>query len=210
MATDLLLGWAPGITGALFLFYFDQVKQVPESQANLMLLAYFLAALAGAPFWSWLATRIGKHRALACNALLVPVSLGVVMATPLTTFPVGAAVMALVGLPYSGAALLLRAMLADVGDELRLQNGVDRTGLLYAVLTGTTKIGSALALVTFVILEAIGFDAQAAHNSTSSVMGLQLLFVGLPSILSVLAAAVIMTYPLDAKRHAEIRAALGE
>lgn len=208
MATDLLMGWAPGITGALFLFYFDQVKHVPDVQANLMLLAYFVAALAGAPLWSWLAGRIGKHRALACNSLMILLSLLVVLAVPLANPLIGFPVMFLVGLPYSGAPLLLRAMLADVGDELRLETGLDRTGLLYAVLTGTTKIGSALALITFVILEAIGFDAQAAHNSASSVAGLQALFVGLPSLLSVLAAAVILTYPLDARRQAEIRAEL--
>jgi Na+/melibiose symporter-like transporter len=208
MAADLLLGWAPGITGALFLFYFDQVKHVPDAQANLMLLAYFVAALFGAPLWSWLATRVGKHRALACNALFVVASLIVVWLTPLASPLVGFPVMALAGLPYSGASLLLRAMLADVGDELELQTGEDRTGLLYAVLTGTTKIGSALALLTFVILASLGFDAQSAHNAPAAVAGLQALFVAAPALLSALAAAVILTYPLDARRHAEIRTAL--
>jgi len=208
MAADLLLGWAPGITGALFLFYFDQIKHVPDAQANLMLLAYFVAALLGAPLWSWLATRVGKHRALALNALSIVASLAVVWLTPLASPLVGFPVMALAGLPYSGGSLLLRAMLADVGDELRLETGADRTGLLYAVLTGTTKIGSALALLTFVILDALGFDAQAAHNSPAALAGLQALFVGLPALLSAAAALAIMTYPLDARRHAEIRAAL--
>jgi Na+/melibiose symporter-like transporter len=130
------------------------------------------------------------------------------MALPLSRPIIGFPVMILAGLPYAGGGLLLRAMLADVGDELRLNTGVDRTGLLYAVLTGTTKIGSALALITFVILDALGFDAQAAHNSARAIAGLQMLFIGLPCVLSAIAAAVILTYPLDAKRHAEIRAAL--
>ncbi len=208
MLTDLLMGWAPGITGALFLFYFDQIKRVPESQANILLLVYFTAGLLGAPGWSWLATRIGKHRALAVNALAIVASVALVLVMPMTSFGLAIAVMALAGLPFSGAALLLRAMLADVGDELRLESGLDRTGLLYAVLTGTTKIGSALALVTFVILDGLGFDAQAAHNSPSALLGLQVLFIGAPALLSLLSAAVILGYPLDARRHAEIRAAL--
>ena len=99
-------------------------------------------------------------------------------------------------------------MLADVGDELRLETGLDRTGLLYAVLTGTTKIGSALALVTFVILDGLGFDAKAAHNGAPALMGLQILFIGAPALLSLLSAGVILGYRLDARRHAEIRAAL--
>ena len=208
MLTDLLMGWAPGITGALFLFYFEQVKGVAEAQTNILLLVYFVAAMAGAPVWSWLATKVGKHKALAWNAVFIVLSLLLVLATPLHDWRIGLPIMALAGLPYSGASLLLRAMLADVGDELRLETGVDRTGLLYAVLTGTTKIGSALALVTFVILEQMGFDAQSTHNSASALAGLQALFVGAPALLSLVSAGVILGYRLDAKRHAEIRAAL--
>ena len=207
MLTDLLLGWAPGITGALFLFYFDQIKGVPELQANLLLLVYFVAAMVGAPLWSLLAVRVGKHRALALNSVAVVATLLLVMATPMTSFPLAAAVMALAGLPYSGSALL-RAMLADVGDELRLQTGVDRTGLLYSLLTATNKIGTALALVSFVILDALGFKASAAHNPPAALAGLQAVFVGGPAVLALLAGAVILGYRLDAGRHAQIRAAL--
>lgn len=208
MLADLLLGWAPGITGALFLFYFEQVKRVPEAQTNLLLLIYFVSAFLGAPLWSWLAVRIGKHRALAVNSVCVVASLLAVLLTPFTSFLVAAVVMASVGLPYSGGALLLRAMLADVGDELRLETGVDRTGLLYSVLTGTTKVGYTLATVTFVVLSKIGFDPKAAENSEGALAGLQALFVGAPSLLSLLAAGVILRYRLDADRHAEIRSAL--
>ena len=184
------------------------MKHAPDALANLMLLAYFLAALLGAPLWSWLAVRIGKHRALACNALFVMVSLVLVMAVPMTSAPVAILVMALAGLPYSGAGVLLRAMLADLGDEMQLDTGVDRTGLLYATLSGTGKIGSALALTTFVILDAVGFQAQARHNTPGALAGLQAMFVGLPVLLSLAAAFVILGYRLDSRRHAEIRTAL--
>jgi Na+/melibiose symporter-like transporter len=207
--TDLLLGWAPGITGALFLFYFDQVKGVPETQANLLLLVYFVAAMIGAPLWSVLAVRIGKHRALAVNTAAIIATLLVVWLTPMKSFALAAVVMALAGLPYSGSALL-RAMLADAGDELRLTTGVDRAGLLYSLLTATNKIGTALALVSFVILDAVGFKASAAHNPPAAIAGLQALFVGAPALLSLLAAVVILGYRLDAGRHAEIRAALAQ
>jgi Na+/melibiose symporter-like transporter len=209
MTADLLLGWAPGITGALFLFYFDQVKGVAETTANLLLLIYFVAAMAGAPLWSLLAVRVGKHRALAINAVSIVATLVLVMAAPMRSFALAAAVMILAGLPYSGSALL-RAMLADVGDELRLKTGVERTGLLYSLLTATNKIGTALALVSFVALDALHFSAQAAHNPAAALAGLQLVFVGGPSVLCLLAAAVILGYRLDAGRHAEIRAALAD
>ena len=210
MLTDLMMGWAPGITTTLFLFYFDQIKRVPEAESNLLLLVYIVAATLSAPAWSWLAIRIGKHRALAVNAALIPISLLLVMAVPMDLPAVAVGVMLLAGVPYSGASPLLRAMLADAGDQLQLRTGIDRTALLYSVLTGTAKIGSALALTTFIGLDLLGFKAQAAHNSAAALAGLQAMFVGLPLILSVLSVAVILGYRLDAPRHAEIRAALAQ
>lgn len=208
MTADLLLGWGPGLTGGLFLFYFEQVKRVSEARTNILLLVYFMAAVFGASIWSALAVRIGKHRALAVGAVSFAAVLLVLLVMPMSNFPLAIGMMAVAGVPYSAASLLLRAMLADVGDELKLQTGVERTGLLYSVLTATTKIGTALALLSFVVLDALHFDATAQTNSPEALAGLTALFVGAPSVLALLAAVVIMGYRLDARRHAEIRAAL--
>ena len=208
LVSDLLLGWAPAITGALFLFYFDQIKGVPEGKAGLYLLVYFFSGLLGAPLWTGLALKFGKHRALAMVCGVIVVSMMILMVTPFTSLPLGIAIMLLGGLPFSGGALLLRAMLADVGDEIRLATGVDRTGLLYSIFTGTRKIADMLAILTFLVLAKLGFDPKAAGNSAESLMGLQVLFIGLPCLLAVAAAFVVLRYPLDARRHAEIRAGL--
>jgi GPH family glycoside/pentoside/hexuronide:cation symporter len=210
MTADLLLGWVTGVTGTLFFFYFDQVKGLANGPTNILLLIYFTAAVAGAPLWSALATRIGKHRALAVSAVVICVSLLLVMAAPMQPFALAAALMILAGLPYSAPALLLRAMLADVGDELRLESGIERTGLLYSVLTATSKVGQALAPLTLVVLGAMNFNASARQNPPEAVTALAVLFVGAPSALALLAAVVIMGYRLDADRHAQIRVALAE
>jgi len=118
--------------------------------------------------------------------------------------------MLLIGLPYSAGAFLLRAMMADIADEERLANGVDRTGLLFAILSGTVKIGSALAIgITFVGLELIGFDARTS-GGVQGLVGLQVMSLVLPILLSLLASWIILSFPLTAERHAQIRAALAE
>src|SRR5207237_9078751 len=43
---DLLANLAPGVTGALFLFYFEAVKLYPPAAASSLLLVYFVAGLA--------------------------------------------------------------------------------------------------------------------------------------------------------------------
>ena len=115
------------------------------------------------------------------------------------------------GLPYAASNQIVRALMADAGDEERLNSGIDRTGLLYAILTGTTKVGAALAVgVTFIGLERIGFMASSSHNSVGALHGLEGMFLGLPSLLFILAALPLIGYPLDRQRHDEIRAALAE
>jgi Na+/melibiose symporter-like transporter len=206
--SDVVLGLVPGVAAALFLFYFTQIKALPQASANAALLLYFIAALIGAPMWSWLADRIGKHTALGWASLFYLVGQAGFLVLPSGSLALAAAAAFVAGLPYSAASVLLRAMMADVGDEERLKSGVDRTGLLYAMLTGATKVGAAVAVgVTFIGLDLAGFKA-AGGNSANALLGLQLLFLALPAALSVWAAVILFRYPLDAERHAAVRAAL--
>jgi glycoside/pentoside/hexuronide:cation symporter, GPH family len=208
MISDVVLGLVPGIAASLFLFYFEQGKGFAEGPTNILLLVYFVAALFGAPLWSAIAKPLGKHRALAYAALFYLVGQAALWLIPPGAFALAVVAAFLAGLPYSASSVLLRAMMADVADEERLRTGVDRTGLLYALLTGATKVGAAFAVgLTFVGLKLAGFDPQGG-NSEAALMGLEVLFLVLPAVLSVLAALILFGYPLDAARYAEVRAAL--
>jgi len=206
IVADLLLGWAPGVTGILYLFYFEQIKHIGAGQANILLLAFFFAGLLFGPVWWGLAKHIGKHRALAASAAVMALGELAVMAIPFPSVGVALLVIAFAGTSYSGS-LLLRAMMADASDELRLETGQDRTGLLYALLTATTKIGTALAGLTFVVLDLVGFH-RGGGNSPTALLWLQIMFIGTPAAASLLAGWVILGHRLDARRHGEILAAL--
>jgi GPH family glycoside/pentoside/hexuronide:cation symporter len=209
MAVDLVLGLSLGMQASLFLFYFSAVKDMSESAAKLLLLIYFLAALAGSPIWTMLARRIDKHRALALSCLVYVLGLAGLYLFPAASLGWAVAAAAFAGLPYSAASLLSRSMMADAGDEERLDSGVDRTGLLYAVLNSTTKVGAALAVgTTFIGLDLAGFSTTGAHNTPEALAGLSILFLAGPALLNLVAAAMLAGYPLTLGRHAEIRAAL--
>ena len=209
MLADLLFGLAPGITGALALFYFKAAKGMDAGQANILIFLYFLAGLIGAPLWSLLAVGLGKHRALALAGVLYAAVYTGVLFAPAGNFPLLALSMLLVGLPFSASPLLCRAMLADVADELRLAQGEDRTGMLFALLTATNKVGYAVALVTYFPLAWAGFDKTAgAVNTPFAINVLTALFVAAPMVLLLLGAASIFRFPLDEARQREVRAAL--
>ncbi|MDP1632646.1 MAG: MFS transporter [Caulobacter sp.] len=206
LATDIALGTGPAIAGSLFFFYFEAIRGVDRSLGGLLLLLYFVGALAGAPLWTRLARRIGKHKALMIAALGYAAAQASIMIAPLG-LAWGIVTMVLAGLPFSAGPILLRAMMADVGDEERLASGVDRNGLLFGLLSGTVKIGSALAVfVGFQALSVAGFEAKlGAANSDQALLALSLAFSVLPALLGLVSAALIAGHRLDATAHAVIR-----
>ncbi len=210
LIADLLLGVAPGITGSLLFFFFGQIKGYDHSQAGLFMLCYFVAGLCGAPIWAWLATKVGKDKALAIASLIFAALYIGATLVPGGNFAITAAVMFIAGLPYAAGLFLLRAMMADAGDEVRLETGVDRTGLMFSVLSATTKIGHVVALIPYLILQWVGFKALPGPegNSEFSLLTLQVLFILVPGLLLAAAAWVLKGYPLTPKRHDEIRLAL--
>jgi len=206
---DLLLMFGSGVTGGLFLFYFDAVKGYGGLAAALLLI-YFIAGLIGAPLWTLIARRWGKHVSLICACLYGAVSQPLIMYLPENNFVAAAIGMSVAGIVYTAGAYLLRAMMADIGDEDLLQTGQDRTGLLYAFVTLTGKAGYALAVgVTYVGLGLFGFNSKlGAENTPEALAGLTLLFLGLPVVVNLLGALLLLKYPIDAKRTAELQAAI--
>lgn len=206
LISDLILMFSSGVTGGLFLFYFDAVKGY-GALSSALLLIYFVAGLVGAPIWTFIARRGGKHMSLIYACIFAAATQPVIMLLPKGNFMIAAMGMAFCGLVYTSAAYLLRAMMADVGDEDLLRTGQDRTGLLYALVTLTGKGGYALAVgTTFLGLSLIGYDAKlGGSNSESAIAGLTWLFIGVPAVMSLVGAAVLIGYPIDAKRTAQLQ-----
>lgn len=206
---DLFLGAAPGLMGALLFFFLEFVKGFGREQSQEFMLAYFVAGLIGAPFWSWLATRIGKHRALLAASLVFAVIYAGVGFLPAKNYPLTLLGFFLAGLPYAAGLLLTRAMMADVADEVRLETGHDRRAMLFAFLSFTTKMGYAISVGSLILLKAFGFDGKPhATYPPLAFPALEVLFIAVPTFLLLSAIWPLSNYPLSSKRHAEILAAL--
>ena len=212
LGADLSISTATAIAGSLFFFYFQQLKGFTKGDAETFLLAYFISALGGGWVWLALGNRIGKHRAMAVGGAALAASLVLANAVPAHHFWIMLGSMGLAGLPFSTSSVLVRSMLGDIGDEERLRSGEDRTGLLYAISSGNVKIANAVAVGgAFAVLQMLGFNPVAgAVNSPRALVGLDILFAFGPAALALVAAGLILRYPLDAMRHGEIRRRLDE
>jgi Na+/melibiose symporter-like transporter len=209
LAADLFYGTALGIDGAIFFFFFQSVKHLTAAQVTLVLFANMAGALSAAPVWGWLAGRIGRHRAAVVaftGFAAFQVAIDLAPSAPIVLEMV---VLYLAGTALSGGPILIRSMMADAGDEARLDEGVDRTGLLAALFSGTNKLGYAFApAITFLVLPLFHFDARAAAQPGTALFGLRLLYVYLPLGLALACVLAMRGYRLTAAKHAEICGAL--
>jgi Na+/melibiose symporter-like transporter len=115
-----------------------------------------------------------------------------------------------VGFCASAFILLIRAMVADIVDEVKLETRRDLTSLIFSMVTTTTKIGQAVTVsIVFPILAMVGYDGkEGAVNTPHAIFGLEMCYLFAPIILVFFGGAMLFGYSLDAKRHAEIRQAL--
>lgn len=210
LAIDVFVGMGPAIMAALALFFFQRVKGFEPGESNILLLVYFIGGLLGAPIWAKLAFVMGKHQALALAGFVYAlVAIGVLL-VPAGNLLVGSLMMLMIGVPYAAGLLLLRAMMADAGDELRLETGGDRTGLLFALLISTVKVVSAVAVpVTYGLLQGFGFEPRDV-TSDDGEMALAVMFSVVPAAFAIVGSLLLLRYPLTGERHEQIRRALDE
>lgn len=210
LLVDLLSSLAPGLTGALFLFFFEAARGYPPAEASALLLFYFAAGMLAAPVWVRVAKRIGKHRAMMLALIGYGIFQTGTLLIPGDNFAAAAFGMALAGVPAVAPAFLLRAMLADVSDAETLRSGKERTGLFYAALVAVQKLGYAIPVgLSYTVLELIGFVPRlGAGNTPAAIDGLELLFVIPPVVLAIAALLIVRGWPIDAETQARNAAAL--
>jgi GPH family glycoside/pentoside/hexuronide:cation symporter len=212
LGADLFLILGPGASAPIYLFFFHESKGFALGDVSLLLIPYTGAAVLGAPVWARVAQRLGKHRTVQLAGLGYAITQTILMIVPAGMFWPTALSMFSVGFCGAAFIVLIRAMVADVADELRLQTGQERSGVLYALVTLTQKLGSSLAVtIIYPILDLVGFVAKPGyHNTPEAIRGLEMCYVFAPIILVVIGSACLIGYKLDAKRQTEIRPAREE
>ncbi|HEX5379367.1 MAG TPA: MFS transporter [Phenylobacterium sp.] len=204
---QMCLTLGPGWMSALYLFFFVEAREYTTSIASILLLVYVIAGLAGAPLTALLARRLGKHRTLMVTSTAYSLGLCLVMVTPKGDVAAAIPVMFWCGFMAAGFDLMIRAMLADVGDQVRLEQGQERISLIYALNSLAAKIATAFSIgLTFPLLGALGYVAREGyHNSPEAIRRLEWVYIAGPIFFVMLGGACVAGWKLDARRHAAIR-----
>jgi Na+/melibiose symporter-like transporter len=103
------------------------------------------------------------------------------------------------------------SMFADISDEVELETGVRREGVIYASRSFANKVTNAMgAILGGVVLDLIAFPSGATAGSVPAETVWWLGFTEGPatSMLSLTGVLLYLRYDIDRKRHAEIRAGI--
>jgi Na+/melibiose symporter-like transporter len=209
---QMALTLGPGWMSALYLFFFVDARRYSPEQASILLLVYVVAGIVGAPLTARLAMRFSKHRTLMVATTAYSLGLCLVMVTPKGSVPAAIPIMFWCGFMAAGFDLMIRAMLADVADEVRLEQGQEQLSLIYALNALANKIASAFAIgLTFPLLAWLGYKATTgAVNTPEAIFSLEMAFIVGPIIFVMLGGACVIGWKLDAGKHADIRRQLEE
>jgi GPH family glycoside/pentoside/hexuronide:cation symporter len=204
---QMALTLGPGWMSALYIFFFTDSRGFTATEASILLLIYVLAGIAGAPLTALLARRLSKHRTLMVTTTAYSIGLCMVMILPKGNVAAAIPAMFWCGFMAAGFDLMIRAMLADVGDEVRLEQGQERLSLIYALNALAAKIAGAFAIgVTFPLLQRLGYNpTEGAVNTEGAIRSLEWAYIAGPIVFVMLGGACVIGWRLDAERHAQIR-----
>lgn len=207
LASDVAVTTGQGIRTALMLFVVTVYLERPEWAAGFFLFQYSFGVLAG-PIWQRIGMTLGKTRAAILAELIQSaINLGLLFVTP-DRFGLMLFLALAQGLSQGSGNLMLRAMVADVADQHRLETGEERTGLYYSVFSVSMKLGGALAVgIALPLVGWLGFDPRGA-NSAEALQALLAVFALGPALAHALSAALLVGFPLGERAHLEIRARL--
>ncbi|MEM7423756.1 MAG: MFS transporter, partial [Pseudomonadota bacterium] len=164
---------------------------------------YFVAAIAGVPFWTWAARRTSKHRAWTLAMLYACAIFAGALFLGTGDVIAFSAIAILTGLALGADLSLPAAIQADVVELDRMTHGTERAGLFFAIWQVATKAALALSSgLALIALDLSGFVSRAA-NDAGALMTLTLLYAGAPILLKLAAVAMMWNFPVDKAAVAE-------
>ena len=211
LAVDLLMGMAVMTGGSLFFFYFGARHGFSRPSAAMLFFVVNLGSLVGAWAWGALGSRLGKQTAACAAFCCYAVMLAVVHFAPIDQMASAVPIVFLFGATVSAGPVLVRSMLADVGDQEELASGVDHKGLIAALFANSNKLGTAIGpALAFLALAASGFAPTAPSQTGRALTGLFAMAIAFPAVLGLLSAWLVRGHSISRQSLADIQLALAQ
>lgn len=184
-------------------FYSAYVMQ-NDLGVTIIMGAMFISSMLFAPLVSWICGRVGaKNTYIITTAVFAVACLGY-MFTP--NIYLAAAISCIVGFGVSGIMIMPNMLYAEIIDEDQVKTGVRREGAFYGMNALVMRLSVIIqGALSAYVLERSGYSSDLAVQSEDAVWGIRILMGGLPMIFIVLALVVLIFYPIDKERLAEVQ-----
>ena len=174
---------------------------------------FVIIGIVAIPAISWMATRLGKRRAMQVVlglAVLGGISKWFIFTPKMPYLLLLDAV--LNGPIWVAITLVLPSMMADLCDWDENCHGERREGIIGAVFMWITKVGTSFTfLVSGIALQCSGFNvALGAHQPERTLTIMRLFFAGSSVLAPALGMLCLLFYPITETKAYEIRATLEE
>ncbi len=204
LGIEILVGGGEAFRNALSLYFIQDY--IGAHFAGTLYCVYFGMGLLAMPVWNHLAKRLGKHRSLATAIVLVSVDSLIIFTLDYGQVGIFYVLFAIKGFCFGSFAYLPRAMVADVVDLDTLRTGDARTGSYFSIFSFMTKSGHAFGGPALIALAWVGYDTSlGAVNTPVQLVALGVLYAIVPTVLFCAALYLTWTWPLTAKKHAQLQ-----
>lgn len=192
--------------------YLFNVYYRREGMMTFVTIATYAPMVATIPFTEAIIRKVGKKE-MCLYGLTASVAATLVMAVWRIPNPwIFIALCFLQGAGVGFFTLEIWALAMDVIDYQELRSGKREEATGYAAFTFMRKIGQAIAAIVPALLGAVGYVASKGYagQSSETVDGIYILATAVPLVMFVLMFILMLMYPLNKKRDAEMRLALAE
>ncbi len=175
--------------------FYSQYVMKNDLGVMIIMGAIFLSSIVFAPLVGWVCGKIGVKRTYILSAAIFGVGcLGYVAAPGIVT---AAIVSVCVGMGVGGIMIMPNMLYAEIIDEEGAFFGMNALVMRLSVV--------AQGFISGAILSKSGYVAQALEQVPSAVLGIRLMVGAVPLVFSALAILVLLFYPIDRARLAEIQ-----
>jgi GPH family glycoside/pentoside/hexuronide:cation symporter len=200
-----------GVSGIFVYFVKYNLGLTGNFQSSSIMGVLVLSAIAALPLWAFVSKKLSKKIALFSGMAVFAIGLIVISRTGLTLGPVWFYSLAVfTGIGLSSFFIVLWSMIPDVVEYGQLQTGHRNEGVYYGLWFFVQKLAMAgSAAINGAILSATGFrqssNGAVLDQPYGALSGINMLLAVLPLAFIGAGLFILAFYPINAKKHAEIR-----
>jgi len=180
------------------LFFIKYVLNL-EAMSEFIMASIFITAILALPLWEFASRKMNKRLAYAFGigfwavVQLLLISVGAAIPLPAIIF-----LCVMAGIGVSAAHVLPWSIIPDAIEWDEYQTGERHEGMFYSLVTLVQKIASSLAIpLVGIMLEITNYQANAASQPPSALLGIRLLVGPIPAVLLIIGIIFALKYPLD-------------